>query len=155
MAILAAEDSVVLWPLCVYGAAVAALVGGIVVTSYVLGERHRERFTAQPYESGILSTGTARLRLSVKFYLVAVFFVIFDLESVFIFAWASAFRELGWAGYLEMLIFIGILLAALVYLWRVGALDWSAAQRDSAAPGAAPRDAAQHNAERATSDHGH
>lgn len=92
--------------------------------SYVLGERHKERETGDPYESGIKTTGSARLRFSAQFYLIAMFFVIFDLEAVFIIAWALGIRELGWAGYIEILIFIGILVAALVYLWRLGALDW-------------------------------
>lgn len=113
-----------LWPLAVYAAAVIVLVVGMIGTSYVLGQRHHERETGDPYESGIVSTGSARVRLSVKFYLVAMFFVIFDLEAVFLFAWAVAARELGWAGYAEALVFIGILVAALVYLWRSGALDW-------------------------------
>ncbi len=113
-----------LWPLAVYAAAVILLVGGMIGTSYVLGQRHRDRATGDPYESGIVSTGSARVRLSVKFYLVAMFFVIFDLEAVFLFAWAVAARELGWGGYVEALVFIGILVAALVYLWRRGALDW-------------------------------
>lgn len=97
--------------------------------SYVLGERHKDLATDEPYESGILRTGTARLRFSAKFYLVAMFFVIFDLEAVFIFTWAIAFRELGWVGYIEVLIFIGVLMAALVYLWRLGALDWGTSRR--------------------------
>jgi NADH-quinone oxidoreductase subunit A len=92
--------------------------------SSLLGQRHTDRATGEPYESGIVSTGSARLRLSAEFYLVAMFFVIFDLEAVFIFAWAIAFREVGWAGYSEILVFIGILIAALIYLWRQGALDW-------------------------------
>lgn len=79
----------------------------------------------EPYESGIVSTGTAQVRFDVRFYLVAMFFVIFDLETIFIFAWAVAARELGWTGYVEILIFIGILIAVLVYLWRLGALDWT------------------------------
>jgi NADH-quinone oxidoreductase subunit A len=112
--------------MAVYAAAVIVLVGGMIGTSYVLGQRHRDRATGDPYESGIVSTGSARVRLSVKFYLVAMFFVIFDLEAVFLFAWAVAARELGWAGYAEALVFIGILVAALVYLWRRGALDWGA-----------------------------
>ena len=113
-----------LWPLLAYAAAVVALAASMILISYVLGERHRERATGEPYESGIVSTGTARLRVSAKFYLIAMFFVVFDLEAAFIFAWAVAFRELGWAGYVEILVFMGILLAALVYLWRLGALDW-------------------------------
>jgi NADH-quinone oxidoreductase subunit A len=111
------------WPLVLYFFAVLAIVGAMVGISFFLGERHRERTTGEPYESGISPTGSARLRFDAKFYLIAVFFVIFDLEALFIFAWAVAVRELGWAGYVEMVVFISILLAALVYLWRVGALE--------------------------------
>jgi NADH-quinone oxidoreductase subunit A len=117
-------DTVVLWPLVVYFVATLFLVGAMLGLSYVLGERHKERETDDPYESGIKTTGSARLRLSAQFYLIAMFFVIFDLEVVFVIAWALGVRELGWAGYIEILIFIGILMAALVYLWRLGALDW-------------------------------
>ncbi len=113
-----------LWPLAVYAVAVLLLVSGMIGLSYLLGERHREPATGDPYESGILSTGSAEVRLSVSFYLVAMFFVIFDVEAVYLFAWAVAGRELGWSGYAEVLIFVGLLAAALVYLWRLGALDW-------------------------------
>jgi NADH-quinone oxidoreductase subunit A len=81
--------------------------------------------TVEPYEAGIVTVGYARFRLPVKFYLVAIFFVIFDLETVFIFAWAVAFRDVGWVGYIDVVVFVGVLFAALVYLWRLGALDWS------------------------------
>lgn len=118
-------ESLDLWPLAVYFAAVILLVMVMLGLSYLLGQQHRERATTEPFESGIVPVGYARFRLSAKFYLVAMFFVIFDLETVFIFAWAIAFREAGWAGYIEVLIFIGILIAALVYLWRLGALDWA------------------------------
>lgn len=120
-----------LWPLLVYFAVVIILAAGMLGISYVLGERHKEQATGEPYESGILSTGSARIRLSAKFYLVAMFFVIFDLEAVFIFAWAIAWRELGWVGYIEVVVFIVILLAALIYLWRLGALDWGTSRRKS------------------------
>jgi NADH-quinone oxidoreductase subunit A len=113
-----------LWPLAVYFAAAVVVVTVMITLSYVLGERHREKQTGEPYESGIVSTGTARVRFDIKFYLMAMFFVIFDLEAVFIFAWAVSVRETGWAGYVEMLVFTGILMAALVYLWRLGALEW-------------------------------
>jgi NADH-quinone oxidoreductase subunit A len=114
-----------LWPMTVYFLLVLLVAAGMLGISYVLGQRHRQRATGEPYESGIVSTGGARLRLSVRFYLVAVFFVIFDIEAVFIIAWALIVREAGWTGYLEILLFIGVLLAALVYLWRDGALDWN------------------------------
>lgn len=113
-----------LWPLGVYCALVAFLVAAMVGLSYVLGQRHHEHSTDSPYESGILSEGSARVRLSAKFYLVAMFFVIFDLEAIFIFAWAVAVRETGWVGYAEVSVFIFVLLVALGYLWRVGALEW-------------------------------
>ncbi|HSU30294.1 MAG TPA: NADH-quinone oxidoreductase subunit A [Bryobacteraceae bacterium] len=114
-----------MWPLGVYFALVLLLVVGMLLVSYLLGQRHSERATGSPYEGGILSEGSARVRLSAKFYLVAMFFVIFDLEAVFLFAWAVAARALGWPAFWETVVFIGILLAALLYLWRIGALDWS------------------------------
>ncbi len=117
-------DNHPLWPLVVYFTAIVVIVAAMIGLSYVLGQRHRERATAEPYESGIASTGTARVRFDIKFYLVAVFFLIFDLEAAFLYAWAVAVRETGWAGYAEVLVFTGVLAAALAYLWRLGALDW-------------------------------
>jgi NADH-quinone oxidoreductase subunit A len=116
-----------------------ALVIGLCVVmlglSWVLGERTRyTRATLDPYESGILHVGMARYRFSAKFYLMAMFFVIFDLEAVFVYAWAVSARESGWAGYVEMLIFLTILVAALVYLWRLGALEWAPRPRKLPAP---------------------
>jgi len=118
-----------LWPLALYFGTVLLLVTAMLSLSYFLGERHREKQTNEPYESGITSTGSARVRFDVKFYLIAMFFVIFDLESVFVYAWAVSLRESGWAGYAEMLIFIGVLAAALVYLWRLGALEWRSPEK--------------------------
>ena len=113
-----------LWPIVVYFIVVLILVGAMLGLSYVLGQRHNEPATGEPYESGIVSEGSAHVRLSVKFYLLAMFFVIFDLEAVFIFSWAVAGRDLGWPGYWEVLIFTSLLLITLAYLWRLGALDW-------------------------------
>ena len=113
-----------LWPFTVYFVAVIALVVVMIGLSYILGQRHTDRATGEPYESGIVPSGSAQIRLSAKFYLVAMLFVIFDLEAVFIIAWAISFRETGWPGYVGVLVFIGILVAALVYEWRVGGLDW-------------------------------
>lgn len=129
------EASPALWPLATYFGAVIVLVIGMLGLSYLLGEKHRQRTTGEPYESGMPPTGSARLRFDVKFYLVATFFVVFDLEAVFLFAWAVAARELGWAGYAEVTIFIGVLLVALVYLWRTGALKWGSKLRKLAYPG--------------------
>jgi NADH-quinone oxidoreductase subunit A len=108
------------------------MIGG----SYVLGQRHMARSTIQPFESGVLPVEDARLLFPIQFYLVAMFFVIFDLESVFIYAWAIAARAAGWNGYFTILAFIGVLLVALVYLWRIGALDWGPKPRLLPVPGA-------------------
>jgi len=113
-----------MWPLLLYFVLVLLLVIGMLAVSYVLGERHRDRATGAPYEAGIVSEGSARVRRSARFYLIAMFFVVFDLEAVFLFSWAIAARELGWAGFWEALIFTVVLLAALVYLGRIGALIW-------------------------------
>lgn len=118
-----------LWPLVAYFVAVLILVTAILLISYYLGQRHTARAKGEPYESGILSTGSAWLRFDIKFYLIAVFFVIFDLEAVFLLTWAIALREAGWSGFVEVLVFVGILLAALIYLWRLGALDWGTTRR--------------------------
>ena len=114
-----------LWALGVYFLVLLFVIGVILVISWLLGPRHREPATGSPFEGGILSTGSARVRLSARFYLVAMFFVVFDLEAVFIYSWAVAAQELGWAGYWEIVIFIGVLAAALVYLWKLGALEWN------------------------------
>ncbi len=120
------------WPLLLYFVAIVALVALMLGISYVLGTRHGAKAKSQPFESGIVSVGSARLRFPAKFYLVAMLFVIFDVETVFITAWAISFRYVGWAGYIEILVFIGILIAALVYLWRIGALDWGPSRKRGA-----------------------
>jgi NADH-quinone oxidoreductase subunit A len=103
---------------------VILVVGFLLGITHVLGERHEERGTGIPYESGEMPTGSARVRFPADFYLVAMFFVIFDAASVFLFAWAVAARELGWAGYAAMLIFLLETATALAYLWKTGAFDW-------------------------------
>ena len=112
-----------LWPLIIYFFAAIAIATVMVGLSYLLGESHRERASGDPYESGMVVTGSARIRFNATFYLIAVFFVIFDLETLFIISWAVAARELGWPGYLEILVFIGVLTISLIYLWRSGALE--------------------------------
>ncbi len=118
-----------MWTLGVYFVVVVLLVAGMLVASWLLGQKHHERATGLPYEAGIASEGSARVRISAKFYLVAMFFVVFDLEAVFLFAWAIDARELGWPAYWEALIFTGVLVVALIYLWRVRALDWGVTRR--------------------------
>ncbi|UKJ07157.1 NADH-quinone oxidoreductase subunit A [Solitalea lacus] len=116
--------TVVLWPFMAYAVIVILLVSIILLLSYLLGQHHKEHATAEPYESGIKQTGPARLRFSVQFYLVAMLFVIFDVETIFIVLWALVFKELGWIGYLSICAFIGILIAVLIYEWSIGALDF-------------------------------
>lgn len=118
-----------LWPFLVYLGAALVVLAGMLVLSYALGQRHREPATGDPFESGILPTGTARVRFDVRFYLVAMFFVVFDLEAAFIFLWAVATLRVGWTGYIDVAVFIGILLVALAYLWRLGALEWGSVPR--------------------------
>lgn len=113
-----------LWPFALYAALVLVLAAGMLLVSWLLGNRHQQRATVQPYESGMIPTGGARLRLPVDYYLVGMFFVIFDLEAVFLYTWAVAARRTGWAAFGEICIFVFVLLAALGYLWGVGALDW-------------------------------
>ena len=103
---------------------VLSLVGAMIGLSYFLGQRHNERATGDPYEGGILSHGSARIRFSSQFYLIAMLFVIFDVETIFIFSWAIAFRDLGWYGYAGVMVFIILLVVVLIYEWRVGALDF-------------------------------
>jgi NADH-quinone oxidoreductase subunit A len=118
-----------LWPLLVYLWVVVIAAAGMIAASYVLGGRHRDPATGLAYESGVRPTGPGRMSFPADYYLIAVFFVIFDLESVFLYAWAVAVRQAGWFGFAEALIFVGVLLATLVYLWRAGGLDWSVRPR--------------------------
>lgn len=118
------DTSTSLLPFIVYFGAVLLLVITMLVLSWVLGQRRANKATNMPFESGVVSVGSPQIHMSVEFYLIAIFFVIFDLETVFIFAWAIAFFELGWQGYAAIMIFIAVLAIALVYEWRSGALDW-------------------------------
>lgn len=113
------------WAFAVFLLGVCALIAFMLGLSSLLGSKAWGRSKNEPFESGMLPTGSARLRLSAKFYLVAMLFVIFDVEALYLFAWAVSVRESGWAGLIEATVFIAILLAGLVYLWRIGALDWA------------------------------
>lgn len=113
-----------LWPMILYLVLVVGLVVLMLLVPYFLGGRRSSRAVNEPYECGIVPVGSTHFRVPIPFYLFAIFFVIFDLEAVFLFAWAIAVEEAGWLGFAEALVFIVILLVALVYLWRLGALDW-------------------------------
>jgi len=118
------HDAVSLWPLLVYAAAVVLLVGGMLFISYFLGERHKEPATNDVYEGGVIADGTARMLFPVHFYIIALFFVIFDVQAAFIFAWAIAVKTLGWPGYLAICAFTGISGSVLLYEWSIGALEF-------------------------------
>jgi NADH-quinone oxidoreductase subunit A len=113
-----------LWPFLLFGGLVIGLVLFMLVASALLGGRRRDRVTEEPYESGMPLTGTAHVRLSAKYYLIAMFFVLFDVETIFLITWASAVKETGWIGYGMALLFVAALVVALLYLWREGALVW-------------------------------
>jgi NADH-quinone oxidoreductase subunit A len=113
----------------IYLLAVAVMLGVMVGASYILGSRKSGRADDYPFESGILPVHGTNIRFPSQFYLVAMLFVIFDLEMIFVFAWAVAVRAAGWSGYAAMVAFLGLLLVALAYLWRDGALEWGPRMR--------------------------
>jgi len=119
--------------ICVYALCVGVVIAVMLGLPPLLGERHWKKAerrsdsaTAIPYECGIRPTGSAQVRPPVQYYLIAMFFVIFDVEAVYLYAWAVAVPETGWLGFVEVTIFVAILLASLAYLWLTGALDWHA-----------------------------
>jgi len=113
------------WAFAVYIIGAIAICLTMIGLAALLGGRAYGRTKNKPFESGVDSVGSARLRFSAKFYLVAMFFVIFDVEALYLFAWSVSVRESGWVGFIEATIFIVLLLIGLIYLWRIGALDWS------------------------------
>jgi NADH-quinone oxidoreductase subunit A len=115
----------VYFPVLVQIAIAAAVAIGLIVASSALGKRARSPQKDTPYECGIAPTGSARERFSVKFYLVGMIFILFDIEAVFLYPWAVVFRELKMFGFVEMLLFVALILVGYVYIWRKGALDWS------------------------------
>lgn len=113
------------WALAIFIIGVIGMCAFMLLVPVWLGGRTFGRAKGEPFESGVVSQGTARLRFSAKFYLVAMFFVIFDVEALFLYAWAVSAKEVGWLGFAEVTVFILVLLAGLVYLWRLGALEWA------------------------------
>ena len=113
------------FPVLVQAIIAMALAAGLLSASYVLGKRVRNRVKDMPYESGIVPTGDARQRFSVKFYLVAMLFILFDIEAIFLYPWVVVYRELRMFGFVEMLVFVILILSGFFYIWKKGALDWS------------------------------
>jgi NADH-quinone oxidoreductase subunit A len=114
------------FPVLVQVIIAAAVAAGLVGGSFALGKKIRGRVKDMPYECGITPTGTARERFSVKFYLVAMVFILFDIEAIFLYPWVVVYRELKLFGFFEMLIFIVLVLAGFFYIWKKGVIDWSA-----------------------------
>lgn len=102
-----------------------AVAGGMISISAILGRRVRDRVKFTPYESGMEPVGNARGRFSVKFYLVAMVFIVFDIEAIFLYPWAVVYRELRLFGFFEMLLFIVLVLCGYFYIWKKGVLNWS------------------------------
>ncbi|PLX85522.1 MAG: NADH-quinone oxidoreductase subunit A [Desulfuromonas sp.] len=117
-----------------YGAIAVFLIGVLLFLAWFLGHKTRSEAKGQPYESGILPSGVARLGEPVPFYLVAIFFIVFDVEAVFIVSWAVAYDLLGWAGFWQITFFIVILFFGLLYLWKMGGLDWGPSAERKARP---------------------
>ena len=115
------------FPVLLQAVIAMALAAGLLTVSYLLGNRVKNRIKDMPYESGIVPTGDARQRFSVKFYLVGMLFILFDIEAIFLYPWAVVFRELKMAAFVEMLVFVVLILSGYFYIWKKGALDWSGA----------------------------
>ncbi len=123
------EETLNLFSLAFYTLCVFGICFIMLFASWLLGGREWGRAKNEPFESGVVGVGATNMRLSAKFYLVAMFFVIFDVEALFLYAWAISVKEAGWLGFAEAAVFIFVLAASLVYLWRIGGLDWAPVSR--------------------------
>jgi NADH-quinone oxidoreductase subunit A len=112
-----------LWPIAAYFLILAVMLVFMMLLSHFMGPKTKSRAKNTPYESGIISVSDNKTRFTSHFFLYAIFFVIFDLETIYLFAWVIAFEDVGWMGFIEASIFIFVLLAALIYIWRIGALS--------------------------------
>ena len=111
-------------PLLIFVLIVLGVLGALVTLSFVLGPSKPYKAKLAPYESGTIADSPAHRRMSVRFYVTAMLFIIFDVEAVFFYPWAVLMHKLGWFGLIEMFVFMGILLIALAHIWRKGGLDW-------------------------------
>lgn len=112
-------------PILLHGAIVVVIAGAMVALSSLIGRHVPTRAKLMPYESGMMPVGNTRQPFSVRFYLVAMLFILFDVEAVFLYPWAVIFRELKMFGFVEMLLYMAIIFAGFFYIWKKGALDWS------------------------------
>jgi NADH-quinone oxidoreductase subunit A len=126
------------FPVLVQVALAVLVATALVALSYLIGKRVKDRVKDSPYECGIAPTGSARERFSVKFYLVAIVFILFDIEAVFLYPWAVVYRELKMFAFVEMTLFIVLILSGFFYIWKKGALDWSSEEPSAAGTHSAP-----------------
>ena len=133
----------VYFPILVQVVLAFAIAGGMIGVSMLVGRRVRNRIKESPYESGITPVGTARERFSVKFYLVGILFLLFDIETVFLYPWAVVYRELKLFAFFEMLLFVALVLAGFFYIWKKGALAWASEEQPHAVGEARPTGAAR------------
>jgi NADH-quinone oxidoreductase subunit A len=119
--------SEIYFPVLVQAILAMATAAGLLGVSFILGKRVRNRVKDIPYESGIVPTGDARRRFSVKFFLVGMLFILFDIEAIFLYPWVVVYRELKMFAFVEMLVFVVLILSGFFYIWKKGALDWSGA----------------------------
>ena len=123
-------------PVLLQVALAAIIAAALVALSYAIGHRVRNRVKDMPYECGINPTGDARNRFSVKFYLVGMLFILFDIEAIFLYPWAVVYKQLKMFAFIEMLIFIVLILAGFFFIWKKGVLDWAHSEEDKAYPAA-------------------
>jgi NADH-quinone oxidoreductase subunit A len=116
-------------PLLIHILAASVVASAIVLLSWLLGKRRPTRAKLSPYECGMTPVGDARERFSVKFYLVAMLFILFDVEAVFLYPWAVILRDLKMFGFFEMLVYIVVILVGFFYVWKKGVLDWGKTSR--------------------------
>jgi NADH-quinone oxidoreductase subunit A len=123
-------------PVLLQVALAAIIAAALVALSYAIGHKVRNRVKDMPYECGISPTGDARGRFTVKFYLVAMLFILFDIEAIFLYPWAVVYKQLKMFAFVEMLIFIVLILAGFFFIWKKGVLDWAHSDSDKAYPAA-------------------
>ena len=120
-----------IFSLVLYGIMIMGLIAVLMFIASWIGEKKPNIEKLRPYESGVIPTGSARLLYPVPFYLVAIFFLLFDVEGAYIFSWAIAWEQLGWSGWLQISFFIVVLLLGLVYVWKKGGLEWGPTSKKS------------------------
>src|SRR6266446_2553758 len=115
-------------PLLIHFIFALAFASAMVILSTLIGQHRPSRAKMQPYECGITPTGDARERFSVKFFMVGILFILFDVEAIFLYPWAVIYRELKMFGFVEMMVYIAVVVGGFLYMWKKGVLDWAMAR---------------------------